>query len=134
MSIYYTETVWDFTNLPIWTEQVKTSVDSRSGMRYLPLAASGTVVRPLEKSRSSGKCWPNDLARMCRNVDFPSTVFVVLSYKRVKHSTLQHTTYHILQHSKETDSNTGYSPISQAQLALFILYGHGYDNSGGTYP
>lgn len=45
----------------------------------LPLAASGTVVRSLEKLSSSGKCWHRDFARMCRKVDFPSTVFVVLN-------------------------------------------------------
>lgn len=45
----------------------------------VPLAARGTVVRSLEKLSSSGKCWHRDFPRMCRKVDFPSTVFVVLS-------------------------------------------------------
>lgn len=45
----------------------------------VPLAARGTVVRSLETLSSSGKCWHSDLARMCRKVDFPSAVFVVLS-------------------------------------------------------
>ena len=47
----------------------------------VPLAASGTVVRSLAKLSNSGKCWHSDLARMCRKVDFPSTVLVVLSFK-----------------------------------------------------
>lgn len=50
----------------------------------LPLAASGTVGRSLAKPRSSGKCWLSDLARMCRKVDFPSTVLVVFSYGKAK--------------------------------------------------
>lgn len=55
----------------------------------VPLAASGTVVRSLAKLRSSGKCWHSDLARMWRNVDFPSTVFVVLSLKGQKRTNLK---------------------------------------------
>lgn len=47
-----------------------------------PLAASGTVVSSLAKSSTSGKCWHNDLAKICRKVDFPSTVLVVPSYKK----------------------------------------------------
>lgn len=50
----------------------------------LPLAASGTVGRSLAKPRSSGKCWLSDLARMCRKVDFPSTVLVVFSCSKAK--------------------------------------------------
>lgn len=45
----------------------------------LPLAASGTVISSPAKLSSSGKCWHSDLARIWRKVDFPSTVFVVLS-------------------------------------------------------
>lgn len=47
----------------------------------LPLAARGTVGRSWTKPRSSGKCWLSDLARMCRKVDFPSTVLVEFSCK-----------------------------------------------------
>lgn len=65
-------------SLFILSSNVKTNGSS------LPFAARETVVRSLEKSNTSGKCWHNDLTRMCRNVDFPSTVFVVLSWWEVE--------------------------------------------------
>lgn len=40
--------------------------------------------RSLAKPKSSGKCWLRDLARMCRKVDFPSTVLVVFSCSKAK--------------------------------------------------
>lgn len=54
-------------------------------LSILPLAACGTVGRSLAKPRSSGKCWLSDLARMCKKVDFPSTVLVVFNCKEAKH-------------------------------------------------
>lgn len=56
----------------------------------VPLAARGTVAKSLEKLSNSGKCWHRDLARMCRKVDFPSTVFVVLSWTRRKDEMTEH--------------------------------------------
>lgn len=87
----------------------------------LPLAARGTVGRSWAKPRSSGKCWLSDLARMCRKVDFPSTVLVEFSCKgcpahklfKVPHQTPGHMTpgFTVFPEFSACDTLSRFSPI-----------------------
>lgn len=61
---------------------IRTAYKSGHSSRSSPLAACGTISSSFLKSRTSGKCWHNDFTRICRNVDFPSTVLVVLSFNQ----------------------------------------------------